>query len=228
MEVINEHQRFPFKFFLVVTLAILVGSCLGVRWLNPGISAQNLFYWHMARSAGFIAYGLLTFGVLLGLSASSSLWDQWKLRKLITQLHQYMAAMVFPFLLFHLWGLRLDTTVHFTLLSLLVPFMSPYRPLATGFGVLALYTWLALIVTSYYRERIGVKVWRGIHYVSLPMFVVVTLHGLLTGTDTVHPAAKAVYAFALFVFLLLLWRRITHERQKRQAGRKPVPAVPQS
>ena len=63
-------------------------------------------------------------------------------------------------------GLHVVTTVAdgyapIGLKDALVPFASPYRPIWLGLGAVAFDLLLALVVTSYLRHRIGVRLWRG-------------------------------------------------------------------
>lgn len=216
MELITEDQRPPFLFACLITLVTVVASYFMARYLAPSATVANLWYWYMARSAGFTAYGMLAAAVLLGLTNSTGFWDAWRLRKLMNQMHQYLSLLVFPFLFFHLWGLHQDTTVPFGWVSLFAPFVTRYRPIPIGLGILTLYGWTALILTSYIREKIGVKWWRGIHYGAFPMFVGVSLHGIFAGTDTSKPWSIVIYLVPLALFALLVRRRLG--MQKRSAA----------
>ncbi|GMA49812.1 hypothetical protein GCM10025857_11690 [Alicyclobacillus contaminans] len=219
MELLNERQRVPFAFVWVMTVLLLAGSFVALHLAAPGQATANKFYWYMARAAGFTSYGMLSLAVLLGLSTSCAFWDRWRLRKLMTQMHQYAALLVLPFLLFHLFGLYQDTSVPFGLVGLLVAFTAKYRPLFTGFGVLALYGWVVLVISSYIRERMSVKVWRWIHYSSMPMFILVTLHGLFTGSDSASLWAAVVYLIPIALFLLLVARRFLPTRPVHKPSR---------
>lgn len=222
MELIHEEQRFPFVLTLILSAIVVAFAFFFTHLVNPEPAAKNLTYWYMARSAGLTAYILLALAVLLGASTTRSLWDRWRLRKFVTQIHQYCALLVLPFLFFHLWGLHQDTSIVFNLPNLLIPFFQTYRPIPAGLGVLTLYGWLLIVATSYLRERITVGVWRSIHYISIPMFIAVTIHGLLTGTDTRRHWALAIYIIpsALFVLLMLRGRsRSTGSRLEKAPAR---------
>lgn len=218
MELINEKQRFPFAFACVLAALIIGGSYLITTFVSPAPAAANRMYWYMTRAAGFTAYGLLSVSVLLGLSTTSKLWDKLKVRKLMTQMHQYTALLVVPFLCFHIYGLHQDTTIPFPWGSVILPFTASYRPFSTGLGVLTMYGWILIVVSSYIRERISVQTWRKIHYISLPMFVGVTLHGILTGSDSNAGWAELVYLVptALFVVLLITRMRSTSQVKERR------------
>jgi hypothetical protein len=77
--------------------------------------------------------------------------------------------------------------VHFGLASVLVPFASHWHPLAVAWGIAAMYMLAAVEVTSLLRRRIGQRVWRMVHFLSFPLFVSSTVHGLSAGTDSARP-----------------------------------------
>jgi sulfoxide reductase heme-binding subunit YedZ len=65
----------------------------------------------------------------------------------------------------------------------LIPFVSSYRPLWLGFGTVAFDLLLALVVTSLLRARLGVRLWRGVHWLAYASWPVALLHTLGTGSD---------------------------------------------
>ena len=107
----------------------------------------------------------------------------------------------------HGLALTLDQTVHMPVAALLVPGLSPYRPLAAGLGVLGAELMLLVYVSFSLRRRIGARAWRRLHYVTFAVFAVATVHGLAAGTDR--------WAFGLYagsvaaVAGLTAWRVIT-------------------
>jgi sulfoxide reductase heme-binding subunit YedZ len=56
------------------------------------------------------------------------------------------------------------------------------------------------------RKRLSHGIWRTLHFLSFPAFALVTLHGILAGTDTNQPWMLLLYlgAGALFAFLIAL------------------------
>lgn len=216
MQLINERQRFPFVMAYIVTVFVIGIAFLATHLVDPTPALANTNYWYIARSAGFTSYGLLSLAVLLGVSSSNAFWDRWNMRKLMTHMHQYASLLVFPFLFFHLWGLYMDKTIPFKIFQFVVPFTSPYRSIPTALGLLSIYAWIVLIISSYFQEKIGVKAWRTLHVLSFPTFVAVTFHGLFTGTDSGHPWALLIYIIpsTLFViFLSMRVRRTLHTRR---------------
>jgi hypothetical protein len=61
------------------------------------------------------------------------------------------------------------------------------------------------------------KTFRLIHYLTFPLYGIVTVHGLMAGTDSSGPAAKALYlASLLFVLFLTNYRLLASSKKKRQ------------
>ena len=71
----------------------------------------------------------------------------------------------------------------FSLTQIVVPFTASYRPLATGLGVVAVELLLAVSVTNRIRSRLPHRVWRRAHYATLAVWLLATIHGILSGTD---------------------------------------------
>jgi sulfoxide reductase heme-binding subunit YedZ len=221
LQLIHERQYVPFA--VTCALAVIIsGVILLITHLfdTPAADVNHIF-WNMERAAGFTSYGLLATSVWLGMSSASAVWDRWQLRRVMTVTHQYASLLVAPFLFLHLWGLYMDKTVPFGISQLLLPMLSRYRPIPVAFGVLSFYIWATLIVTSYFREKIGATWWRRIHRLAFAMFLFATLHGLLSGTDSSADWARTVYGVAASGFVFLLVLRV---RTKRRLGMTAVRA----
>jgi DMSO/TMAO reductase YedYZ heme-binding membrane subunit len=74
------------------------------------------------------------------------------------------------------------------------------------------------------RRHLPLRVWRRIHFLSFPLFVVATIHAMTAGTDRATPAMQiAVYAVCGLVVVLTLVRA-TPTRPRAQPS--PVPTRP--
>jgi methionine sulfoxide reductase heme-binding subunit len=71
--------------------------------------------------------------------------------------------------------------------------------------VLSLYGMVVLLFSSWLRRHIPYGIWRALHNLSFLTFALVTLHGLLAGSDAGEPWMRAVYGFsaAAVAFLTL-------------------------
>jgi methionine sulfoxide reductase heme-binding subunit len=109
----------------------------------------------------------------------------------------------------HLISLLLDPFISYNVANLIWPFGEPgqYRPLYVSLGVVGLYSLAVVTISSWVRRWFAYSVWRALHYVSAVSFVVLTLHGILAGTDTQTVWMIATYVTgSLLVGALLLLR----------------------
>jgi methionine sulfoxide reductase heme-binding subunit len=153
--------------------------------------------WYFARSAGIVAYLLLSSSVLLGVLMAGRTAFTWP-RFAVEEVHRFLAILTGVFIALHGGSLLLDRVVPISLPQELVPFSTPYRPLATGLGICAMELIAAVAVSNALRGRIPHALWRRVHYLTLPAWLLATLHGVLAGTDRGDPwfAALAAGTFA--------------------------------
>jgi sulfoxide reductase heme-binding subunit YedZ len=106
------------------------------------------------------------------------------------------------------------------LAALVVPGLSPYRPLATGIGVLAAELMALIYISFSQRRRIGVRNWRRLHYLTFVVFGAATVHGLTAGTDR---WAFGLYAASVAAVTgLTAWRVITKGESHVPPQDRPV------
>ena len=202
-----------FAFFLAAALGVALAL-----WLLPhilpiffsDIAAQKA-YWHLARSSGVVAYLLLWLSAILGLLITNRMARIWPGGPTAFDLHQFASLLALAFTGFHALILLGDDYIRYSLVQILVPFMATgYRPMATGLGQIAFYL-AALVTFSFYvKKHIGHRAWRLIHYISFLVFVLITLHGLLAGTDTWMLWPLYWLSFGSVLFLTLYRILITH------------------
>jgi sulfoxide reductase heme-binding subunit YedZ len=157
--------------------------------------------WYFARSAGIVAYLLLTSSVLLGVLMAGKAPFTWP-RFAVEEVHRFLAILTGVFIALHGASLLLDSVVPIGLGQELVPFTSTYRPLAVGLGICAMELIAAVGVSNALRRRIPRGTWRTVHYLTLPAWLLASLHGVLAGTDAHDPwfAAIAAGSFTAVVF----------------------------
>ena len=140
--------------------------------------------WLIARESGLVAFALLSLSVTLGLLVSTKAADGLLPRVLTFELHQFLSVLTVSLLGVHAGALLFDASFHFTPISILVPFASPYAPLWTGLGVIGGWTTAAVTASFWMRRRIGQKAWRRFHYLSFLAYWLGLVHGFTAGTDT--------------------------------------------
>lgn len=157
------------------------------------MAAYPHFWWYVARSAGISAFLLLTLSMWLGLGISSRIFDGLLDRPWVYEVHKFSSLLALGFVGLHMLGLLLDPYINYTLVSVLIPGASAYRPVATAWGVLGMYGAVFIIGSFYVRDSIGYRTWRLIHYGTFLLFVVVLVHGLFAGTDSSATWMRGIY-----------------------------------
>lgn len=183
--------------------------------------------WVLARGAGMTAFVLLSVAVALGLAlslrAASPAWP----RVLTTDLHRSVTGLALLMTGLHLAMLFVDADAAMSVLDLLVPFASSYRPLATALGILGLYVLLLTWGSTAMRSRIGQRRWRALHRVAIVAYLAALAHGILAGTDSSTPWAVFVYVLSgLGVGSLLAARMLASRGRAAEAPPAPRPATP--
>ena len=165
--------------------------------------------WYLTRAAAVSAYISITAGVILGLSRSIAGLARIKTPWTLDEAHQFLAVLTAGFVLLHLATLLFDhyNSIAFSLVNLLVPLNEPYAPFAVDLGVVSLYALAIVLFSSWLRNRISNVAWRTLHYLSFGIFALVTLHGLLTGTDSGSAWMRLIYIAAVGVVGLLVFIR---------------------
>jgi DMSO/TMAO reductase YedYZ heme-binding membrane subunit len=173
--------------------------------------------WYVARASGLVGWGLLTAATLWGLALSTKVFGKRPRPNWLLDLHRMLGALALVFTGVHVGAIMLDQYVHFGLSEVLVPFASKWHPVAVAWGIVGFYLLAAVEVTSLLRSRIPKKFWRRVHYLSFPLFIFATVHGLAAGTDTTRRIAVlvAVAACASFLTMVAIRAALTVEPPTR-------------
>lgn len=169
---------------------------------------MNAADWYAARAGGMVAYVLLTAVVLVGLALSGrERLDGWP-RFALEEVHRFGGALVGVFISLHILTLALDSQAHLPLGSLIVPFVSSYRPFWTGLGIVTAELLLAMAIANALRSRLRYRTWRRLHYLNFVVWIGATAHGLGAGTDTGVLSFTLVYVAAIVSVVALTARRV--------------------
>jgi predicted ferric reductase len=186
------------------------------------------FWWYLTRAAGLMGYFLLWLSTGWGFAVSSKILDRLLERTFTYDFHEWLSWLGIAFIAVHVVVLMADKYLPYSLWQVLVPFLSPYRPLWVGIGVISLYLTLLVTVTFYLRQRIGMGSFRKVHYLSLPAYLGATLHGLYAGTDSALPIASLLYKgtglitlfLAVYWIVMLRMRKAEEKRLKWESTRQ--------
>jgi methionine sulfoxide reductase heme-binding subunit len=175
-------------------------------------------FWILARASGLTAYALMTMTVLAGLAVKSRPFGRAVKAASATDTHRFLSLLALGAVAMHGGALVLDRTVHVNMTTLLVPGASGYRPLATAAGVVSAELAALIVVSFPLRKRIGVRMWRRLHWLTFAIFVLATAHGLAAGTDSVRSWALDLYLAAVFaVTAATAWRILTRPTKQKGA-----------
>lgn len=173
-----------------VVLGAVVGLVI-VAATNQVVPASSdhqaqLRIWLAARASGITAYLLLTVQVVFGLVLSHPTnQTTWRLSKRLFPWHENAWVFVLAFLGAHIVTLVLDPYAGVGIGGVVIPGLSSYRSSAVALGTLALYALLVTGLTARYTARLPAGLWLRIHRLSLVVFGLTWMHGLLAGTDSV-------------------------------------------
>jgi sulfoxide reductase heme-binding subunit YedZ len=169
--------------------------------------SSNPAIWYAARASGVAAYVVLSlvvmFGLTLGGKAQNRRWPRFS----VEDIHRFGGLLVGSLIGVHVLAIAADAFLPFSLVQLLVPFTSTYRPLWTGLGIAAAEILLALAITNHYRKRLNYSFWRKAHYLNFAVWGLASVHGLMAGTDRGASWLAILYGVSVAgVVMLLVWR----------------------
>lgn len=167
--------------------------------------------WYVARSSGIVAYLLLSSSVVLGALMAGRARFAWP-RFAVEEVHRFLALLAGVFIAVHAFALLLDPVVPISLAQELVPFASPYRPLAVGMGVLAAELMVAVGITNLFRSRLPRTFWRRAHYLTVGVWGLATAHGFLAGTDRLDPWFAGIAMGTVTTVAIVLVSRFSPSR----------------
>ncbi len=178
----------------------------------------NYPWWLAARSAGIVAFVLITTAVILGLLMASKMARKPGLKRNLVKVHEQVALAALVAIGAHGVLLLGDAWLKPGIIGITIPFTLEYRPVWTGLGILAGYLALILGPTFYLRRRIGARRWRQIHRATVVVFVLAVAHSLGSGTDgtSLWFRAMAIASSAVVLALVAV-------RYGRKSPRRPSP-----
>jgi hypothetical protein len=173
--------------------------------------------WLVARSAGLVAFGLLTLSMWLGLGMSTRILGV-RRQKVLLNWHRTLVWTSLSMVGLHILAVLADPTIHFGLAAVLVPFAAPWHPAAVAAGVVTGWLMLMLALSFRLRSVIGQRGWRRLHFASFAAFALSLGHALFTGTDLHGLAGQALLALSLGPVLWFVFLRLLSPRPKRVAS----------
>ncbi len=208
---------FGFLVFGYPPVGVALKSML--TWLFATNSVHTT--WYITRAAGWVAYFLLWFSMVWGLAIPTKFFERIISPTFAVDFHEYISLLAIGFVILHVTVLLFDQYLPFTLAQIFIPFLSTYKPIWVGLGVIGAYLSLLVTVTFYLRKRIGQKRFKAIHTLSIAGYLGVVLHAFFAGSDSSLFAVQLVYlsTFMVVVFLTSYWlinaRQMKKEKELR-------------
>jgi methionine sulfoxide reductase heme-binding subunit len=184
-------------------------------------------WWLASRASGLVALALVTVSVVLGLTMAGKLSKKPGAGRVLSAIHEQTAVTGLVAIAVHGLTLLGDAWLNPGPAGIMVPFLMAYRPLWTGFGIIA--GWLAALLglSFYMRRRIGPRLWRQAHKATIVVYILGVAHTLGAGTDASSPWLYWPIAFSSAVIGVLFVARVVQGiRKGRARAKRARPARP--
>jgi methionine sulfoxide reductase heme-binding subunit len=173
-------------------------------------SSGPSWLWYATRGLGIATLIMLTATVVLGIMTAVRWVGETTPGFVAAALHRNLSLIAVGLLVIHVATSILDPFAGITLRDAIIPVGATYRPIWLGLGVVAMEIMFAIVATSLLRERIGLRLWRLIHWVAYASWPLAIVHGLGTGSDPRAPWMIAVVASCVEAVLLALYQRLRY------------------
>jgi methionine sulfoxide reductase heme-binding subunit len=183
----------------------------------------NEALWAFGRGAGITALVFLTISLALGIATRSGRRVLALPRFAVADVHRFAALAGMLLVVLHMVLLFFDPYSQLRLVDFILPFLGSYRPLWQGLGTLAFDVFVIVVITSIVRDRIGVRIFRLVHWATYALWPIALAHALGNGTDAIQMWFLLVAGCcALTVAAALVWRlraNYTEYASARTSGR---------
>jgi predicted ferric reductase len=137
----------------------------------------------LSADIGLVAVGLATLNLLIGslIAMRYSPWRYWPHHRFnIFRIHTWSGYTLLVACVLHPAVLLASATANFRLRDVLFPVHSPVQPLENTIGAIALYCVGIVVVTSYFRLRLGRRLWKSFHFVIYAAALALFWHSIFT------------------------------------------------
>jgi DMSO/TMAO reductase YedYZ heme-binding membrane subunit len=138
----------------------------------------------------------------------------------ILDLHRYLGAVTLGVTAAHMAALVADSFVHFGWKELLIPGASPWKTAPVAWGVIAMWLFAIVQISSLAKRRLKQRTWARLHLLSFVAYVTATAHYLQAGTERSNPIVLfSVEAVTALILYLTLLRVLAHRKARRNRPR---------
>jgi predicted ferric reductase len=182
----------------------------------------------LSADVGLLAVFLATANICLGLLIAvryspRRLWPHRRIN--IFALHNWTAYVLMASVLTHPVILLFATKTRWRWLDLAFPVWSPVQPIENTVGAVGAYLLVLVLLTSYFRLRLGRHQWKRFHYLVYAAGICTFIHGILADPELKGNAIDPLDGEKLFIESCLLvvltaalwaWRyRLRKDREER-------------
>lgn len=182
------------------------------------LNITNKTSWYFTRSSGTVAYLLMAGSTIWGLLLSTKIIKEGVPAVLSLAMHNILSWLAIVLGGLHALALLFDSYYTYTLAHITIPFIGPYRPGWVALGIISFYLMFITSISFNFRKQIGQKRWRKLHYTTFLAFLMVTIHGVMAGTDSGNTGMTLVYwGSGLLVLFLTNYRILATSKGRRRA-----------
>jgi sulfoxide reductase heme-binding subunit YedZ len=180
--------------------------------------SSGLVMWYAARAAAMSAFAVLSVSLLTGMALRTALFAGVARNRAVLGLHTFMSWFWVPLVAVHVVCIVLDSTSQVGWFDVLVPFQVGYARTAIGLGTIGFLLLVLVGLTSAVRRRMSPPVWRWIHRLSYPMFVLFLVHAQLAGSDFSRTPISVLGWATLGMLVMLALPRAAGGRVERSTS----------
>ena len=163
--------------------------------------------WALGRGNGVVALAFMTLSIVLGIGVRSGRPLFTLPRFGIADVHRFVGLAATLLVALHMGLLFLDPYAKLRLIDFVVPFLGAYRPVWQGLGTVAFDVLIVVIITSLLRRRLGLRIFRAVHWTTYLLWPIAMAHALGNGTDAGRTWFLGFAGVcALMVAVTLVWR----------------------
>lgn len=157
-----------------------------------------------------VGYFLLWISIFLGLSIRTPFLNRVIKPVYSYKIHCWISLQALIFAAVHGLSLLGDKYANFSLGNIFIPFFPQtgegVNPEFLALGIISFYIMIILVLSSYLKNRLSYSFWRGLHFLSIGLFVIVFIHALYLGTDMKSEIVRNIFIYAngFLAFLMVI------------------------
>lgn len=145
--------------------------------------AATQLWWNLTRATANVSWALILLSVVIGVLMSTRALKKVDRPAWMRDIHSWLGGLALIFAGFHMVTLILDSYITFTIVDVLVPYSSQWKPFPVALGIFSFYSLAAVQITSLMMKKMSKTWWRRIHMLSYVLFATVAVHALTAGSD---------------------------------------------